>query len=204
VLLRLDETILRETPPLDCCDGRLGAQVRVPSTGNHAQRILHGAINVGTGDVAWLSTEGGTKETHQGFLSMVRSPGRGWDLVLFEDHASPHTAPDSRAWASHLGIEIRLLPQATPELNAMDPLWRQTTKEGVGDRETITIERSALDACQYIIDLSPRDRLRKAGVRSGNFWLTPERACQRTSGHPEYPRSAVRRGRKTSRNGGRP
>ena len=27
-------------------------------------------------------------------------------------------------------------------------------------------------ASQYLIDLSPRERLRKAGVLSGNFWLT--------------------------------
>jgi hypothetical protein len=169
----LDETIITETPPLYCCYGRIGEQVRVPISGNRAKRILHGAINVGTGDVALLITEGWTKETHQGFLSMVRSHWRGWDIVLFEDRASPHTAPDSRAWARPLGIEIRLLPKATPELNAMDHLWRHTKKEAVGDRETITIERSALDACQYIVDLSPRDRLRKAGVLSGNFWLTP-------------------------------
>jgi hypothetical protein len=42
----------------------------------------------------------------------------------------------------------------------------------VGSRATKTVATSALDACQYIIDLSPRDRLRQAGVLSGNFWLT--------------------------------
>src|SRR5512135_279423 len=103
---------------------------------------------------------------------MVRTHWRGWDLVLFEDRSSQHTAPDSRVWAGHLGIEVRWLPEATPELNAMDHLWRQTKQEALGDRETIAIERSALDACRYIIDLSPRDRLRKAGVLSGSFWLT--------------------------------
>jgi hypothetical protein len=32
--------------------------------------------------------------------------------------------------------------------------------------------KSALDACRYILDMSPRERLRKAGMVSGNFWLT--------------------------------
>ena len=104
--------------------------------------------------------------------------------MLFEDRATQHKSPGSLALAEELGIEVRLLPKATPELNAMDHLWRQTKQEALGDRETIAIEGSALDACRYIIDLSPRDRLRKAGVLSGNFWLTKERACQRTSGHP--------------------
>ena len=180
----LDETIITETPPLYCCYGHIGEQVCMPISGNRAKRILHGAINVGTGDVALLIAEQWTKETHQGFLSMVRAHWRGWNIVLFEDRASQHTAPDSRAWADDLGIEVRLLPQATPELNAMDHLWRHTKREALGDRETIAIEGSALDACQYLIDLSPRDRLRKAGVLSGNFGLTKERVDQRASGHP--------------------
>ena len=168
----LDETIITETPPLYSCYGHIGEQVRVPITGNRAKRILHGAINVKSGDITLLITEEWTKETHQGFLSMIRSHWRGWNIVLFEDRASQHTSPDSRAWAEHLGIEIRLLPRATPELNAMDHLWRHTKRESVGSRATRAVEASALDACQYIIDLTPHDRLRQAGILSGNFWLT--------------------------------
>jgi hypothetical protein len=37
-----------------------------------------------------------------------------------------------------LGIEVRLLPKATPELNAMDHLWKHTKREALGDRETVT------------------------------------------------------------------
>ena len=89
---------------------------------------------------------------------MIRSHWRGWNIVLFEDRACQHTSPDSREWAEELGIEVRLLPKATPELNAMDHLWRHTKRETLGDRATETVDRSALAACQYIIDLSPRDR----------------------------------------------
>ena len=93
VVLMLDETIVTETPPLYCCYGHIGQQVRVPITGNRAKRFLHGAINVGTGDVSLLITEEWTKETHQGFLSVVRSHWRGWNVVLFEDRAGQHTSP---------------------------------------------------------------------------------------------------------------
>jgi transposase len=172
VVLMLDETIITETPPLYSCYGHIGGQVRVPITGNRSKRILHGAINIKTGDISLLITKEWTKPEHQGFLSMIRSHWRGWDIVLFEDRAGQHTSPESLEWAEELGIEIRLLPRATPELNAMDHLWRHTKREALGDRETETVDRSALDACQYIIDLSPRDRLRKAGVLSGDFWLT--------------------------------
>jgi transposase len=172
VLLMLDETIITETPPLYSCYGHIGEQVCVPITGNRSKRILHGAINLRSGDVALLITEQWVNETHQGFLSMIRSHWRGWNIVLFEDRASQHTSPDSRGWAEHLGIEIRLLPKATPEMNAMDHLWKHTKRETVGSRATSAIEKSTLDACQYIIDLRPDERLRQAGVLSGNFWLT--------------------------------
>jgi transposase len=172
VVLMLDETIITETPPLYSCYGRIGSQVRVPITGSRSKRFLHGAINVRTGGVSLLITREWTKEIHQGFLSMIRSHWRGWDIVLFEDRASQHTSPESLEWAEELGIEARLLPKATPELNAMDHLWKHTKRDALGDRETETVDQSALAACQYIIDLRPRDRLRKAGALSGTFWLT--------------------------------
>jgi hypothetical protein len=168
----LDETIITETPPLYNAYGRVGEQVRVPITGNRTKRILHGAMNIRSGDVALLITAQWTNETHQAFLERIRSHWRGWNPVLFEDRATQHKSPSSLALAEELGFEVRLLPRATPELNAMDHLWRHTKSEAVGNRPTVSIEGSALAACQYIIDLSPRERLRKAGVFSGNFWLT--------------------------------
>jgi DDE superfamily endonuclease len=116
----LDETIVTEIPPLYCCYGRIGEQVRVPILGSRAKRILHGAVNIYSGGAALLVTKEWNQVTHREFLSVVRAHWRGWDIVLFEDRAGQHTAPDSLFWADCLGIEIRLLPKATPELNAMD------------------------------------------------------------------------------------
>jgi hypothetical protein len=172
VLLMLDETIITETPPLYNAYGHIGEQVRVPITGNRAKRILHGAINVRSGDVELLITEEWVNETHQAFLAMIRSHWRGWNPVLFEDRASQHKSPSSLALAEQLKIEVRLLPRATPELNAMDHLWRHAKREAVGNRPTVTVADSALAVCRYIIDLSPRERLRQAGILSGHFWLT--------------------------------
>jgi transposase len=169
--LMLDETIITETPPLYCCYGPIGEQVRVPISGSHAKRVLHGAINIESGDLALLITEDWTRESHEAFLRSIRAHWRGWNLVLFEDRATQHKA--ARAWAREdLKIETRLLPKASPELNPMDHLWRHAKWATLGDRATLSIEASALAACQYLIDLSPRERLRKAGVLSGHFWLT--------------------------------
>jgi transposase len=168
----LDETIITETPPLYCCYGHVGQQVRVPITGNRGKRILHGALNVGSGDVELMVSQEWTQLTHQLFLSQVRSHWRGWDIVLFEDRAGQHTAEDSLDWAARLNMEVRLLPRATPELNAMDHLWRHTKRDALSNRPTQTVEKSACDACWYILNLRPQVRLRHAGVLSGDFWLT--------------------------------
>jgi len=146
--------------------------VRVPITGNRGKRILHGALNVGSGDVELMVSHEWTQQTHQMFLSQVRSHWRGWNIVLFEDRAGQHTAEDSVDWAERLNVEVRLLPRATPELNAMDHLWRHTKRNALSNRPTQSMEKSARDACWYILNLRPHERLRHAGVLSGDFWLT--------------------------------
>ncbi len=110
-------------------------------------------------------------EEHQTFLKMVKSHWRGWHIILFEDRASQHTAKESVALAAELGTQVRFLPRATPELNAMDNLWRRTKGEGLANWEMVSVTEAADCACQYILRLSPGERLRKAGVLSGNFWL---------------------------------
>jgi transposase len=167
----LDEVIITETPPLYFAYGWRGEQVRVPITGNRHKRILHGAISIGTGEVVMLITQEWNQETHMAFLRMIRSHWGGWNIVLFEDRGTPHKAAASLALAAELKLEIRLLPKATPELNAMDHLWRHVKGRGLANRPTQTIDRSADQACQYVLDLSPQERLHKAGVLSGNFWL---------------------------------
>jgi hypothetical protein len=71
VLLMLDETIITETPPLYCCYGPLGERVRVPISGEHAQRVLHGAINIRSGALASLITEDWTRESQEAFLRLL-------------------------------------------------------------------------------------------------------------------------------------
>lgn len=168
----LDEVIITETPPLYSCYGRRGQQVCVPITGNRQKRILHGVISISTGAVLLLITQDWMQETHQYFLRMIRAHWRGWHVVLFEDRGSPHTAEESRALAQELGLEVRLLPRATPELNAMDHLWRSVKARALADRPTRSIDESADAACKYILEMSRGQRLRKAGILSGDFWLT--------------------------------
>jgi hypothetical protein len=171
LVLMLDETIITETPPLYCGYGRSGEQVCVPITGNRAKRILHGALNILTGEVLLLITDVWDEVTHQYFLEGVRLHWSGWDLIVFEDRGSPHTAEESMELAARLRIQVRLLPRACPELNAMDHLFRFVKTRAVANRPTRSIDASAMAACRYIYTLRRQERLVKAGVLSGSFWL---------------------------------
>jgi transposase len=168
----LDEVIVTETPPLYSCYGRIGQQVSIPITGSRAKRILHGVINVCSGAVLLLITDLWNEHTHQFFLEMVRTCWRGRRIILFEDRGTPHTAEESLETAASLGIELRFLPRATPELNAMDHLWRFVKGQALADRSTRSVDKSADAACQYLLAMKSKERMKKAGILSGNFWLT--------------------------------
>ena len=171
VKLMLDETIFTETPPLRAMYAPVGEQAEVSITGNREKRVVHGVINVGTGHTELLITRDWNQEIHQAFLRQIRQAWRGWHIVLFEDNSSPHTAGASQELAQELNIEIRWLPVATPELNAMEGLWRRVKDRTVANRTTRSIDESVDAACRYILDLRPRERLHQAGILSGNFWL---------------------------------
>ncbi len=167
----LDEPFMSETPPLRAGWAKIGVQAEVPITGNHARRVLHGALNVTRGHVECLIPEEWTAATHQAFLRHVRQAWRGWHIGLVVDRGSPHTAKASRALATALDMEVRWLPTATPELNACEGLWRGAKGSGLANRASQSIDHAADAACRYILDLTPHKRLQMAGVLSGHFWL---------------------------------
>jgi hypothetical protein len=99
--------------------------------------------------------------------------GCGWHIILIEDWGSPHTAGESLELAAALGIQVRLLPRACQELNAMDHLFCFVKTRAVANRPTHSIDDSALAAYRYIYNMSRQERLVKVGVLSGNWWLFP-------------------------------
>jgi len=171
VILFLDETVLTETPPLRAAWARVGEQARVPITGNRGKRVLYGVLNPKSGAVLLHSAKVWNQEEFQEVLRLLRRKWRGWRIILFIDRGSPHTAKASRRLAAELGIEIRWLPVACPELNPVDHLWRHLKQEVLANEPTPDLDTSLARAWEYILNLTPKERLRKAGVLSDNFWL---------------------------------
>ena len=170
VILFLDETILTETPPLRKGWAHIGKQALVPIAGNRSKRIMYGALNIKTGNLILHDSLKWNQYEFQPFLTMIRQAWRGWNIVLFLDHGTPHKAPGTLKFAKNLGIKFRWLPKACPKLNPMDHLWRHI-KNDVLPNEAISIENTVKIAYDYLQSLSHKDVLRKAGALSDKFWF---------------------------------
>ena len=171
VVLFSDATILTETPPLRASWSRRGEPAEVAITGNRGRRVVYGAINTGSGtlqlDVArrW---DGASFREH---LEAVRRLWRGWNIVLFLDRGSPHTAKDSRRLAERLGIEVRWLPTACPELNPVEGLWRWLKGAVLCNSQAERFDDTVSRALDTLASLSPRQVRQTAGIMSEHFWL---------------------------------
>jgi transposase len=172
VILVIDSTWFTEIPPLHAVWAPIGQQAQVPIVGEHFNRVcLTTVLSLKTGDmIDYVSTEF-KQGQFQDVLRLIRAHWRGWRIVLFADKHSAHTAGASQHLAKELGIELRWLPTACSELNPVDHLWRHIKKDVVANQPTPTLDETLHNARDYLISLSPRQRLRKAGVLSAEFWL---------------------------------
>jgi DDE superfamily endonuclease len=125
VVLFTDATIITETPPLRAQWALKGTPGEVPITGSRNKRVLYGTLNIKTGAVCLDQALQWNQESFQEHLRHLKAPWRGWHIVLFLDRGSPHTAKRSRRSAKELGIELRWLPTACPELNPVEGIWRR-------------------------------------------------------------------------------
>ncbi len=180
----MDSTIIREIPPLYHGWAPIGEQAVVPITGNHAKRVLSGVLNIVSGQCLMDVTRRFRQGEFQSLLRQIRRCWRGWQIVLFLDRHGAHVAPSTRRVANALHIELRFLPTACPELNVMDTLWRKAKAEALANEPTPDVDDSMAAAITFIRDLSPAQRLRKAGVHSRNFWLADVLAAKVSKNYP--------------------
>lgn len=171
VILFLDQTILLEIPPLHVAWAQVGERAQVPIIGSHKKQILQGALNHETGSIFPHNSLKWNQDEFQTFLKLVWSKWRGWWIVLFVDENSAHRAYRSCALADQLSIELHWLPIACPELNPLEGLWRVAKNVVLANEATPNMDASLAQACEYIMSLSPKERLQKAGALPGNSCL---------------------------------
>jgi transposase len=166
----MDETILTSTPPLRAKWALKGTQAVVPIIGDHKRRILYGTMSLRGGLLIHDTTQC-NQEEFQIHLCMIRSFWRGWNIVLFLDRASSHTAEESIFLAEDVGIELRWLPVACPKLNPMDHLWRHLKGDVLANTPYQSLDEGVTQIYQYLHDLGQAGWMRKAGLFSEKFWL---------------------------------
>jgi transposase len=172
VLLFMDWTLLRLFPPLRAAWSRVGASAVVPITGRNAKRVLFGAIPIETGHRVVLCRKSAGGADARAFLSELRGRYRQAPTIwLLLDRASAHTDTQTLRLAGELGMELVWLPRQWPELNAMDHLWKELKRLIAANRQAAHIEQLAEEAAEWVLQLRPREALRKAGLLSPAFWL---------------------------------
>lgn len=172
VILAEDETILREFPPLRACWGKVGQPVEVPITGSNARRVVFGALNPFTGTRVCTIASRNTGPAFREFLRALRGTYKRWDILLLLDRGSSHTAKATEHLATELRIRLTWLPTACPELNPVEPLWRDGKQHVCANRVYADVDDQAERFVTYLCALSDDDALRLAGLQSGNYWLT--------------------------------
>ena len=171
VLLFRDETIVRLFPLLRRAWSMKGEQAKVGITGLNAKRVLLGAINARTGHRIVMRQPNTRQGGFQAFLRLLRYRYKGRQIWLLLDGASFHIASKSLTLAQTLNIVLVWLPKQCPELNAMDHLFKEVKSDISANYQYKTIDEHAAMAEQYILQLTNKEALTKAGILSKNFWL---------------------------------
>jgi transposase len=166
-----DETDLLLYPPLRAGWFLRGKPAEVPISGTNEKRTVFGAIDVDTGNRLFLSRDGACAVDFQAILRGIRNAYGARGVALLLDKASRHTAQESKDFAAELGIELIWLPPRSTNINPMDRLWRWGKDKMCANKQYLSIDYQADRFIDYLLGLSSREALRKAGILSGRFWL---------------------------------
>lgn len=171
VLLMEDETLLRLFPVLRRAWSLRGRQAAVPITGRNAKRVLFATLNLRTGHRICLRGANMRQMNFHALLAEVRRRYGRRPVWMLLDEAPCHIAARSQALAAALDIHVVWLPKQCSELNSMDQLWKELKGKVSADHQFSSIEEHADYAERWLLGLTDKETLRKAGVLSKNFWL---------------------------------
>ena len=168
-----DETTLREFPPLRAAWARRGAQVEVVISGRNARRVLHGLLNVASGEVLHLVRERGRGEDCAAALAALARRRPTSPKLLVWDNAPPHHTHAARDAARAAWVELAWLPFRSPELNPCEDLRRHLKRAVAANRAYPSVDALGGHAAAWLDALAPNDVLRLAALHSSKFqWLT--------------------------------
>ena len=167
-----DETALREFPPLRAAWARVGQQAEVVISGRNARRVVHGVLNVASGELVHLVRERGRGPDCAAALAALGQVRPGIPKLLVWDNAPPHHTHAARDAAEAAGVELAWLPFRSPELNPCEDLWRHLKATVAANRAYDSVDALTTRATAWLDDLEPDRVLRLAGLHTRKFeWL---------------------------------
>ncbi len=167
-----DETTLREFPPLRAAWARRGEQAVVAISGRNSRRVLHGAVNVVTGEVVRVVRERNRGEDSAALIAVLAARTAAGRSLLVWDNAPPHHTRLARETATATGIAVLPLPFRSPELMPCEDLWREMKRVVAANRAYADVDALAQRGVGWLDDHTPADRLRITGLQSSTFdWL---------------------------------
>jgi hypothetical protein len=171
VLLMEDETILRLFPVLRRAWSLRGQQAEVLISGRNAKRVLFATINLRTGRRICLRRSNMRQGSFHDLLREVRRRYGSRPVWMLLDEAPCHIAKKSQDLAATLNIHFVWLPKQCSELNAMDQLWKELKGTISANYQFASIDEHAEYAENWLLNLTDKEALCKAGVLSKSFWL---------------------------------
>jgi transposase len=168
-----DETTLREFPPLRASWARRGEQRVVVISGRNARRVVHGALDVATGELVTLIRERSRQDDCVAFVEALGQIRPAVPKLLVWDNAPPHHPKKVLAAAAAAHIAIAFLPFRAPELMPCEDLWRLAKGLIAANRAYEAVQEQAERARAWLDALSPYERLLKTGLFGPKFqWLS--------------------------------
>ena len=167
-----DETTVREFPPLRAAWARRGEQAAVTISGKNSRRVLHGALNIGTGELIRVVREQSRGADSAALVAALAQRTPAGKSLLIWDNAPPHHTRLARETAEAVGIAIVPLPFRSPELMPCEDVWREMKRVVAANRAYADVDELAQRAVGWLDDRSPDEVLRIAGLQSSKFdWL---------------------------------
>jgi transposase len=142
-------------------------------SGRNARRVVHGALNVRTGQLVRVARARNRGADCAALIEALAGccPVGGPHLLVW-DNAPPHHTHVARDAASAAGITIGWLPFRSPELNPCEDLWRQLKRTVAANRAYADVDEQTARAMAWLDDRSGADNLQTSGLQSSKFdWL---------------------------------
>lgn len=136
VIIFGDEAAFRPEPTLFQTWARVGCQPKIPSIGQKQTKHVFGAVAIATGRFLYRFAEVCNETSFKLFLGTLLVAFYPLKIFMVIDNARYHKSPGIIFFRKQhqRRLELWFLPTYSPELNAIEPVWKYTRKESTHNR----------------------------------------------------------------------